>query len=105
MKSCSKSTAGKRGKIRWLVARWDGGGGVPLVQVVLSGFWVVSDGFCWLKVISVVLKWFAVLVVTPISEHTEELTLYCTDGHTGMTETIRFFYLKKDIWVIRLKLF
>ena len=56
--------------------------GSPLVQVVLSGFWVVLDDFCWLKVISDDLRWFAVLVVTPMSQHTEELTLYCTHGLT-----------------------
>ena len=33
---------------------------------------VISDGF----------RWFAVLVVTPSSQHTEEFTLYCTHGHT-----------------------
>ena len=44
--------------------------GVPLVQVVLSGFSVVSDDFCWLRVSSDGYRWFAVLVVTSISEHT-----------------------------------
>ena len=50
------------------------------MQVVLGGFWVVSDGFCWLRIISDGFRWFAVLVVTPIVQHTEELTLYYTHG-------------------------
>ena len=66
-----------------MVARCaEGWWGVPLVQVVLSGFWVVSDGFCWLRVISDGFSWFAVLVVIPMSPHTEELTLYCNHGRT-----------------------
>ena len=73
MKSCSKSTAKKQGKIWWLIARWVGWG-VALVQVVLDGFWVVSDGFCWLRIISDCFRLFAVLVATPISQHTEELS-------------------------------
>ena len=75
MKSCSKSAAEKEGKIWWLIARW-GGLSVPLVQVVLGSFWVVSDGFCWSRMISDGFRWFAVLVVIPMSEHTKELTLY-----------------------------
>ena len=51
------------------------------MQVVLGGFWVVSDGFCQLRMISDGFRWFAVLVVTPVSKHTEELTLYYTHGH------------------------
>ena len=58
--------------------------GVLLVQVVLGGFWGVSDGF----------RGFAVLLVTSISQHTEHLTLYCTHGRTWLTEVIRFFYSK-----------
>ena len=57
---------------------------VSLVQVFLGGFWLVSDCFCWLRVISDGFKWFqmvsGVLIVTPISQHIEELTLYCTHG-------------------------
>ena len=64
-------------------------------QVVFNGFWVVSNGFCWLRVISDGFKWFAVLVVTPISQHTEELTLYCTYGRKSLTEAIRFFIESK----------
>ena len=56
--------------------------GVPLVQVVLGGFWVVSDSFCSLKVTLDGFSWFVVLLVTSISQHTEHLTLYCTDGRT-----------------------
>ena len=52
------------------------------MQVVLGGFWVVSDGFCWLRVISNDFRWFAVLVVPPILQHTENVTLYCTHGRT-----------------------
>ena len=52
MKSFSKSTAEKQGKICWLVARWSGGGKVGRVkQLVSVGLWEVSDGFCWLRVI------------------------------------------------------
>ena len=46
MKSCSKSTVEKQGKIWWLVAR-SGGWGVTLVQVVLGAsgwFQMVSVG-------------------------------------------------------------
>ena len=43
---------------------------------------MVSDGFCWLRVTSDGFRWFAVLVVTSISQHTEHLTLYCTRGHS-----------------------
>ena len=74
MKSCLKSTTENQGKIWWLVGlEWRG---FPLVKVILGGFWVVSDGFCWLRVISDGFKWFGVLVVTPITQHTEELTLF-----------------------------
>ena len=59
-----------------------GGGGVPLGQVVLGGFWVISDSFCWLRVISDGFREFAVLVVTSVSQHTEHLTRYCTHGRT-----------------------
>ena len=51
-------------------------------QVVLGGFWVVSDAFSWLRVISDGFRWFAVLVVTRISQHTEELFLYCAHERT-----------------------
>ena len=56
--------------------------GVLLVQVVLGGFWVVLDGFCWVKVTSDGFRWLAVLVVISISQRTERLTLYCTHGRT-----------------------
>ena len=32
--------------------------GVPVKQVVLGGFWVASDGFCWLRVTSNGFIWF-----------------------------------------------
>ena len=64
------------------------------MQVVLGGFCVVLDGFCWLRVTSDGFRWFTVLVVTPILQHTEHLTLYCTHGRTRLTEIIRFFYSK-----------
>ena len=57
-------------------------GWLPLVQVALGGLWVVSDGFCWLRVTSDGFRWFAVLVVTSISQHTEHLALDCTHGRT-----------------------
>ena len=44
-----------------------GGGG--------RGFWVVLHVFYWLRVILDGFRWFAVLVVKPISQHTEQLTL------------------------------
>ena len=52
------------------------------MQVVLGGFWVILDDFCWLRVISDGFRWFAALVVKPISQHTEHLTLYCTHGRS-----------------------
>ena len=56
--------------------------GVLLVQVVLGGFWVVLDDFCWLRVTSDGFRWFAVLVVTSVLQHTEHLTLYGTHAGT-----------------------
>ena len=56
--------------------------GILLVQVVLGGFWVVFDGFCWVKVTSDGFRWFAVLVVISVPQRTERLTLYCTHGRT-----------------------
>ena len=56
--------------------------GVLLAQVGLAGVWVVLDDFCWMRVTSDGFRWFAVLVVTSISQHTEHLTLYCTRGGT-----------------------
>ena len=41
-------------------------------------------------------RWFTVLVVTGISQHTEELFLYCTHECTWLIEVILFFYLKQD---------
>ena len=83
-KSCSKLTVEKQGKSWWLVARW-GCWKIPLVQVVLGGFSVVLDGFCWLRIISDCFRWFAVLVVTPILQNTEELFLYYTHGRTQLS--------------------
>ena len=68
---------------------------VPVKQVVSGGFWLVSDGFCRLRVISDGFRWFAVLVVTRISQHTEELFLYHTHERTWLTEVIRSYYSKK----------
>ena len=56
--------------------------GILLVQVVLGGFWVVLDGFCWVKVTSDGFRWLAALVVISISQRTERLTLFCTHGRT-----------------------
>ena len=58
----------QKNKVRF-VDSFRGGvaGGVPVKQVVSGGFWVFSDGFCWLRVISDSFRWFAVLVVTRIS--------------------------------------
>ena len=81
IKSCPESTAEKQGKIWWPVARWDGLE-VPLVQVILGGFWVILDSFYWLGIISGGFRWFAVLAVTQVSQHAEQLTLYYTHGRT-----------------------
>ena len=94
MKPFSKSTAEKQGKIWWLVARW-GGQWVSLVQVALGVFWVVLDGFCWLRMISDGCRWFAILVVTPILQYTEELSLYFTHSRTWLIEVIQFFFYSK----------
>ena len=80
-KSCSKSTAKKQGKI-WCLVAWWGWLGVLLAQVVLGSFWVVLDGFCWVRVTSDGLRWFAVLLVTSISQRTEHLTCYYIHGRT-----------------------
>ena len=56
--------------------------GFLLAQVVLGGFWVVLDDFCWVRVTSDGFRWFTVLVVTSVSQSTERLTLYCTHGRT-----------------------
>ena len=56
--------------------------GVSVKQEVSSGFWMVSDGFCWLRVISDSFRWFAALVVTRILRHIEELIPYCTHERT-----------------------
>ena len=74
------------------VVEWQG---VPVKQVVSGGFWVVFDGFRWLRVISDGFRWFAVLVVTRISQHTEELFLYHTHERAWLTEVIRSCYSKK----------
>ena len=80
-KSCSKSTAKKQGKI-WCLCCVVGWLGVLLAQVVLGGFWVVLDGFCWVRVTSDGFRWFAVLLVTSISQRTERLTRYYIHGRT-----------------------
>ena len=69
---------------------------VLVKQVVLSSFWVVFDDFCWLQVIGDIewFRWFAVLVVKQISQHMEELFLYCTHWRTWLTEVIQLFYSK-----------
>ena len=56
--------------------------GVPVKEVVSDGFWVVSDDFCWLGMISDGFRWVAVLVVTRISQNTEELFLYYANERT-----------------------
>ena len=89
VKSCSKSTAENQVKIWWLVCVVGWRVGIPL-----DGFSVVSDGLYRLRVISDGFRWFAVLIVTPVSQHTEESTLYCTHGRTWLIEVIRFFYWK-----------
>ena len=63
--------------------------GVPIKQVVSGGFCVVSDGFCCLRVISDGFRWFDVLVVTRISQHSQELFLHCAHERTWLTEIIQ----------------
>ena len=58
---------GVAGRFRSFVCKW---------------FWVVSDGFCWLRIISDCFRSFAVLVVTPILQNTEELFYYYTHDRT-----------------------
>ena len=70
--------------------------GVPVRQVVLGRFWIVSNGFCWLRLISDSFKWFVVLVVTRILQHTQELFLYRTHEITWFTEVIQSFHSKLD---------
>ena len=86
----------QKNKVRFVGSLRSGVAGVPLQQVVSGIFWVVSNGFCWLRAISDGFRWFAVLVVARISQHTEELFLYCTHERTWLTEVIRFFYSKQD---------
>ena len=54
MKSCSKSTAEKQGKICWLVARWSGGGfqQKEWFRVVSGWFPMVSVGCGWYRMVS-----------------------------------------------------
>ena len=52
------------------------------MQVALGDFWVVLDGFCWLRVTPDGFRWFAVLVVKSILQHKEHLTLYYTNDST-----------------------
>ena len=52
------------------------------MQVVLGSFWVVLDGFCWLRVTFDGFRGFAASVVTSISQDTEQLTLYSTHSRT-----------------------
>ena len=58
------------------------------------GWFLGGFGFCWLRGTLDSFRWFAVLVVSSILQHTEILTLYCTHGRTWLTEVIRFFYSK-----------
>ena len=51
MKSCSKSTSEKQGKICWLIACWVGGGGVLAKQVVSGDFWIVAGDIGWFQMV------------------------------------------------------
>ena len=51
MKSCSKSTSEKQGKICWLIAGWVGGGGVLAKQVVSGDFWIVAGDIGWFQMV------------------------------------------------------
>ena len=77
-----------KNKVR-LVARcaveWLGG------SVGASSFGWFLGGFCWLRIISDGFRLFAILVIIPISHHTEEVTLYYTHGRMWLTEIIQFF--------------
>ena len=41
-------------------------------------------------------RWFVILVVASIAQHSEELTLYYTHGRTLLTEVIHFFFKVKQ---------
>ena len=71
--------------------------GVPIKQVVSGGFCVVSDGFCCLRVISDGFRWFAVLVVTRIAQHSQELFLHWAHERTWLTEIIQFLSCRLKI--------
>ena len=64
-----------------------------------SSFGWFLGGFRWFLLVAGDIGWFqgfAVLVVTRISRHSEELFLYCTHEHTWLTEVIRVFYSNQD---------
>ena len=88
MKSYLKTTAEKQGKTFRLIVQWSSEG-VLVKKVVLGGFWVVSDGFCWFQMILDSIRWYANLVVIRISQqNTEELLFYCNHERTRLTEVI-----------------
>ena len=66
--------------------------------VFASNFkWFLGD-FGWLLLVESDFGWFQVvgcLVVTPISQHAEKLTLYCTHGRTWLNEVFDFFIQSK----------
>ena len=68
---------------------------VPLVQVYLGGFWVFLDGFCWLRVILHGFRWFAVLVVKPILQHTEHLIFTVLMVVRDWLRSFDFFFQSK----------
>ena len=61
MKSCSKSTAEKQGKICWLVARWSGGGegGRDSGEATSFGWFVGS--LRWFLLVAGDIGWFQVI--------------------------------------------
>ena len=75
---------------------WGGGGGGRERggSVGASSFGWFMGGFGWFLLVEGDFRWLSVLLVTPISLHTEELTLYCTHERTWLTDAIWFFYSK-----------
>ena len=79
-------------KICWLVAQWTGRGSGEA-----SSFRWFLGGFQWFLLVAGDIVWFqgfAVLAVTRISQHTQELFIYCFQERMQLTEVIQFCYSK-----------
>ena len=69
--------------------------GVPVKTEVLGSFWVLSDGFCWLRVISDGFRWFAVLVVTRIHNIQKSYFFTILNNAQDWLRSIDFFIQSK----------